>query len=69
MIIIIIKVLIIGTIIITTIIMMMIITQKRGRVNNFSADKMFLEFTSDPVCSHDYSFPKTISCLFPSSFI
>ena len=68
MIIIIIKVLIIGIIIIT-IIMMMIITQKRGRVNNFSADKMFLEFTSDPVCSHDYSFPKTISCLFPSSFI
>ena len=68
MIIIIIEVLIIGTIIIT-IIMMMIITQKRGRVNNFSADKMFLEFTSDPVCSHDYSFPKTISCLFPSSFI
>ena len=68
MIIIIIKVLIIGIIIIT-IIMMMIITQKRGTVINFSADKMFLEFTSDPVCSHDYSFPKTISCLFPSSFI
>ena len=69
MIIIIIKGLIIGIIIIITIIMMMMITQKRGRVINFPADEMFLEFTSDPVCSHDYSFPKTISCLFPSSFI
>ena len=68
MIIIIIKVLIIGIIIIT-IIIMMIMTQKRGRVINFPADEMFLEFTSDPVCSHDYSFPKTISWLYPSSFI
>ena len=59
MIIIIIKGLIIGIIIIITIIMMMMITQKRGRVINFPADEMFLEFTSDPVCSHDYSFPKT----------
>ena len=39
--------------------MMMIITPKRGKVINFPADEMFLEFTSDPVCSHDYSFPKT----------